>query len=392
MRRLIFAAVFFIVSLVQNFAAATELNDVDWSSAPRFSNYADFTNHLKNCMANLQTEIPVVLTNGLDANNAREILDGTGNLAFAYRYKSAHDGDSNLRVLYEFLYYPGTKIVHAHRTGDTSILSNEEKKLYNLAVKIVNDARAQPTVLRKELFIHDAITTKTTYYTATISQTFNLPRFVTATGALLDGRANCQGYSDAFYMLGNMSGLNVGKISGVFRSDDGKGRDEGHMWNTIDFGGVKYFVDVTGNDDSFKFSRRLGYNSYIYFNAPAEIASATHSWRDNMVTNLQAEPDDKYFFTTPEFAATNGDYFGFYSRSTEKALDEIARRIAVDRRKLSWAMIPHDEKFNLEKALNRLVREILPSRYQYYRGYFGMAAANRGKYTLLFVDVRNKRR
>ena len=60
--------------------------------------------------------------------------------------------------------YPGAKVAYAYRTGDTSILNNEEHRLYNTAVKIVNAAKSQPTDLRKELYIHEKITDSVSYF------------------------------------------------------------------------------------------------------------------------------------------------------------------------------------------------------------------------------------
>ena len=47
-----------------------------------------------------------------------------------------------------------------------------------------------------------------------------------AYGALIGGRAHCMGYSDAFYLLGTLAGLDVNYISGYAYGG-------GHAWNTV---------------------------------------------------------------------------------------------------------------------------------------------------------------
>lgn len=396
MRKIIFAVVFFIVSFIQNLASALAPNQIDWSAAPKVTTKAELASYIRKCQQNFQTDIAVILANGLKVDSEKLFADSELNKdLFAYRMKCTiySDGSPNSRALYHFNYYPGAKVAYAYLNKNTGILSANEKTLYNLAVKIVNEVRAQPTILLKELYIHDAITSRATYYNdfQKMTNAKSVPRFVTATGALIDKRANCQGYSDAFYMLGRMCGFEVGKVNGKTHSESSSS-SEGHMWNTIKLGGKIYFVDVTWDDDSFKFSKRLGYNSYIYFNAPAEIASATHVWDKNSYRNLQIEPDGYYYFTTPEFAATSGDYFGFYVHNTERALDSVAKRIAVEGRKMSWVMTPYDANFDADKSLKRLAREILPKNYNYRSGTYNMGFARRGKYQLLFFNVATVRR
>lgn len=398
MRRFIFAAVFFLVAFAQNLAFALNMNEVDWSGAPTVSSREELVKYILQCEENFQTEIPVIFAKGLNVNQNEFFANSNlnlGSIVYRVMFTTFSTNNQISRAFYQLEYYPGAKVAYAYRTNNPSILTGDEKKLYNLAVQIVNEAKIQPTALRRELFIHDAITSRATYYND-IKKMGNdkpMPRFVTAAGALIDGRANCQGYSDAFFMLGNMCGFNVGKISGVTHSDTDPAQSENHMWNTIKFdNGKTYFVDVTWNDDSFKFSKKLGYNSYIYFNAPTEVAAATHSWDGNLYWDLQTEPDDYYFFTTPEFDWTDGEYFGSYAPNANIALGDVAKRIAVHKKKLSWVMIPYDGNFNGNKVINKLARELLPQRYQYRRGTYTMGYAQRGKYMFLVFDVRSMKK
>ena len=395
MRKFFAIAAFAFAFLIQSVVLAAAVNNINWNNAPKIGSRAELAAYLKNCIRNLQTEVPVILAGELRDEEDKFFTSAYLNsdlLAYRIQCTVFKEGAKKSRALYQLEYYPGTKVIHAYRTNNPSLLTADEKRLYNLAVQIVNEAMRQPTILRRELFIHDAITSRATYYSDAKRMTTDkaMPRFVTAIGALLDGRANCQGYSDAFYMLGNMCGFNVGKINGSTHGDTSGAQTENHMWNTIKFdNGKTYFVDVTWDDDSFKFSKKLGYNSYIYFNAPASITAATHSWDGNLYWDLQTEPDGYYYFSTPEFNSTGGEYFGFYAPNSNAAIGEVAKRIAVQGKKLSWVMIPTDGNFNGDSVLKKLAREILPQRYNYRRGTYSIAYVRRGNYMFMFFDVRS---
>ena len=378
MQKIIFGAMLIFALIFQNIASAADLNSVNWNNAPHFNNKADFINYIKNCENNCVASVPVIFSNGafVNVNEFLKIAKNTQHVNVVWQ--NDRSGQPS-KALYELTIYPGTRVAHAYLTGNTSFLTAEEKKLYNLAVQIVNAANRQPTILQKELYIHEEITKRVSYYNTNSKS--NAPHHCNALGALLDGRANCQGYADSFYMLGKMLGFNVSKMTG-------RGNNQPHVWNTITFGdGRIYAVDVTYDDASFKNSDSGEYNNYIYFNAPLEILRATHTWEKNYNPNLYPKIDGRYFYTTSEFQSTNGEKFAFHSSTAENALGYIAQRIARDGKKISWGMAPYDSRYaNTKFALNRLVREILPQQYK-WTGYVKMNVARRGNWIFYTVDA-----
>lgn len=142
--------------------------------------------------------------------------------------------------------YPGEKIVEAYFSGDTTQLTADELETLVIAEEIVNyglEQAADP--LELEQFLHDVIAEKVTYYTDDRMNDFeyeNAPRYLSVVGALLDGQANCQGYTDAFYTLASMAGFQVSKMS--VEAPDG-----GHQVNTILLNDQWYVVDVTYDDN-----------------------------------------------------------------------------------------------------------------------------------------------
>ena len=378
MKKNILAVVFILVMAIQNIAGAADYNSVDWDSAPSFNSKAEFIKYIKDCEKNCQTFIPVIFTNGLFVK-ADEFPNIYKNAQYTNVTWWNNKSQKIFQVVYEVGIYPGAKVAYAYKTGKTQILNGEERRLYNIAVQIVNAAKVKHTPLQKELYLHEKITELATYYT--VNTNSKTPRHCTAIGALIDGRANCQGYTDAFYMLGQMAGFNVGKMTG-------NANNGAHVWNTIEFGdGKVYAVDVTFDDASFKFDRNREYNSYIYFNAPMEILQTTHTWQAAYNPKLQTKIDNRYFYYTTEFNATQGKMFGFYSISAENALNYIAQRIAKDGYQISTGMTPYNAKYaDINFSLNRLIKEILPNNYNWY-GMGKMSVVRRGNWMFYTVEA-----
>lgn len=61
---------------------------------------------------------------------------------------------------------------------------------------------------------------------------------VHASSAMLEGQANCQGISDAMYLLGTLAGLRMGYQAG--RNAHGS-----HLWNKVQEAGAWYHLDAT---------------------------------------------------------------------------------------------------------------------------------------------------
>ena len=81
----------------------------------------------------------------------------------------------------------------------------------------------------------------------------------TAYGALIEGRAACQGYSVSLYRLLLEAGIDNRIIFGQGLSEDGL--SGAHSWNIIELNDEYYYIDVTWDD--------VGHN-YDYFMVPAE--------------------------------------------------------------------------------------------------------------------------
>ena len=177
----------------------------------------------------------------------------------------------NYRLLYsEITYYPGYRVLNRWRMNDFSDMTDIDWALYNAAQEIVGRAQAEASdTLSLEKYLHDEIARRTVYYTNGNSE---LERKDTAVGVLLDGSADCDGYADAFYLLGNLAGFTVRLVHGT--TVNATEENPYHMWNEIYLNTQWYAVDVTWDDhDNEEFSPY-----YIYLNVGGDKLRYTHTW------------------------------------------------------------------------------------------------------------------
>ena len=126
------------------------------------------------------------------------------------------------------------------------------------------------------------------------------PRYISIVGALLDKKANCQGYSDAFYTLASMAGFTVSRMN-VETPDDL------HVTNTISLNGRWYVVDVTFDDQDDK-----GPLNYRLFNAGLDqIHEFTWKpWKE--INKISATSGRDYYYNYKENLFNNINSFVDY--------------------------------------------------------------------------------
>ena len=108
------------------------------------------------------------------------------------------------------------------------------------ADEIINQIPPALDDYNKVLFVHDYIVNNTTYDTAGAESDEN-GLYGTAYGCLVQGKAICQGYSQAFQYLMKKIGIECGICTG----DSYQGR---HAWNYVNLNEKYYWIDVTWDD------------------------------------------------------------------------------------------------------------------------------------------------
>ncbi len=181
--------------------------------------------------------------------------------------------------------FPGNRIVKAYQTGDDSALNAEEKEALQRAVALLEEITAQTEdSWELERLIYETLCGEITYYTDKQMENTDKerPRYVSAVGALVDGLANCQGYTDAFYTLGTMAGFRIGRLAVDTPT-------MGHMVNTICLNDQWYIVDVTYGDSN------EGTINYRLFNAGMDMVGE-YWWNREIEPYPIAETTDESLY------------------------------------------------------------------------------------------------
>ena len=160
-------------------------------------------------------------------------------------------------------------------------------------------------------------------------------------GALVRGKALCEGYTKAFSYLCNLAGIENVIVTGV--------TDVPHMWNMVKLGGNWYHVDVTWDDSSDKLHEDYpDIILYQYFMVTDSVIRNNHT-----ISSYPAEP--------PKANGKNENYFvreGADISSEEEfftASDNAITAAAAERKR--GAMVKFETSDLFISVTSRLERE-----------------------------------
>lgn len=141
-----------------------------------------------------------------------------------WRERSGH------RVTMTLHYRDGVRLADAWRRGETIRLTDAEKRALNRAQEI---ARANSTLdgMAAEL-------AQRVVYENAKQGSGRYGQIVSGITALNEGCANCQGVSDAMYLIGTVAGYTMGYQQGY-------NPQGAHLWNTVEMDGACYALDIT---------------------------------------------------------------------------------------------------------------------------------------------------
>lgn len=144
---------------------------------------------------------------------------------------------------------------------------SRQEQLDSKIAQIVSQIPASAdTDAKKALYLHDYIVQNVSYEVTGDHQT--------AFGALLDGKAVCAGYADAYQRLLTAVGIRAYTLIGT--ADNGDGEPFPHAWTMLFLDGNCVFTDVTWDDPFINGEQRNDNLSYTYFQLSYEQISRDH--------------------------------------------------------------------------------------------------------------------
>lgn len=220
------------------------------------------------------------------------LLDQSG----FYDYIAVPAGMKRSITISDASLYPGYEILRSVEAGTESELPSELRETLTEA-RAMAEACKTTDPLETAKNIQSALCEKTRYAYMT-----NRSHVDTAMGILLKGVADCDGYADAFYLVGGLAGLEVRYqhgISSQYDSEENAIVTGSHMWNLLKIDGSWRVVDVCWAD------KEDGID-YSWFNIGKDRASRSRTWQEDLTvplleqTDLSTRPETEYSVTNRE--------------------------------------------------------------------------------------------
>lgn len=168
---------------------------------------------------------------------------------------------SGFNVFVTISYWDTYPIVEAFQQNDTTTLSATQLELFDKYCDILGTCTSNSySAYENELAIHD-------YLVSNIEYGEGEEGDKGAYGALIEGKAICSGYTEAFKTLMDMLGIENKVINGRTNGED-------HGWNMVKLDGEWYHVDVTW-DDPVDGNETI---SHKYFNLNDADMALDHIW------------------------------------------------------------------------------------------------------------------
>lgn len=170
----------------------------------------------------------------------------------------------------------------------------------------------------KVKYFHDRIAGKCNYST-------NGNNIYSAYGCLIENVAVCEGYSKAFALLCNKSGIPCINIMG--EASDENGKLQSHMWNMVKLDSKWYHIDVTWDDPKNAFGD--DYIRYDYFNVNDEMIKSDHTPIANRYMDYPKADsiDENYFIKQGLFLFDNSDNTEMIKYAINDCLNDMGKYI-----------------------------------------------------------------
>lgn len=269
-----------------------------------------------------QTHIAFSLTqaavSGRDQSAIRDILTDVLEGYVDYTIGFSQQGNE-LCIAIDGTLRPALNILHAWETGDRSALTDDENRVMDMALAIADDCRrGAQSALEVERAVYDAVCEHVDYYSSENPPAFGSTQYIrlhTSIGALLDGKTQCLGYSEVFYLIGRLAGLDVEMQYGF----SGGGAEGKHAWNTVRIGAQYYMVDACWGDTSADIFE-LTASDYRYLNIGADLMpKGRRAHPEAQIAQISEQTD----WSLTAFGAAKG---GIAAKTLEEAADYAIAR------------------------------------------------------------------
>lgn len=185
-----------------------------------------------------------------------------------------------------YYYYNTAGVAHTVKPEYTigiSELPGMKAKFDSRVSELLGKVNGVTDDIEKEHILHDELAACIEYDYA-----YSSPNMHNAYGALVEGKAVCDGYARAFQYLLQRSGIQSFIATGS-SVNPGTGRAEGHAWNYVRLGGEYYHVDLTWDDQGDQL-----YHNYL--NVSDEMILEDHVIEEAKYELPVCDSEDAFYF------------------------------------------------------------------------------------------------
>jgi hypothetical protein len=183
--------------------------------------------------------------------------------------------------------YDGTTLTISPSYTMTGAALTSAKSAYNKKVSELTSGLGGKSDYEKSKILHDRLIHAVTYTTTTNDQN--------AYGALVEGKAVCNGYTRAYQHLMKEVGIPAWYVKGV-SVNPATDTKIGHAWNLVKLDGKWYYTDVTWDDQGETIF-------YEYLNITTAKLTKGHTI------------DSEYASLVPQATSTNANYYKIEDRA-----------------------------------------------------------------------------
>lgn len=247
-----------------------DVASIDFYQLAPIETEADLLALMRDARAQMAVQLPLRLSGGLDEQSVFALCGDFDWAMVAQASMPNRAGETHTLVTCTYL--AGANIVKAHAAGDISTLTERELATYDAAMAFFDGAYPKDAdAVTRERAIYDFVQASSDYWVGK-PQVRRAEDVCSAANVLLDGRSNCAGFADAFWMLSSLAGFDVRNVPGTVD-------EQPHMWNLILLEGTWYMVDATkGSGDNADDNK-----AYVFYNAGRELMADHYVWNDALL-------------------------------------------------------------------------------------------------------------
>lgn len=228
-------------------------------------------------------------------------------------------------------------VFYPQYTYTKETVNKMEKELESLAnnfkTKLNNKS---PEFIEK--YLHD-------YLISNIKYNQETDNYMNIYGALIEGKANCKGYSSSFVYLARILDLPCAQVIG-YASDENA--SIGHSWNIVKLDGTYYYLDICWDDFDEKEEYGGLSGSYIFYNLPANKMAMSHNPEETF-KKLGLPPTDN------DSSKVYYKMLGYYATDIIEAKEVIHTQIKkVDNGDVNYVILQCDNQEVFNSVINNI--------------------------------------